>query len=194
MINKSHSSSGKISTTLLVLGVMLLVLIIAVFVFLRINAVRNGANNPDVPAGPIEPEKPVYEATLGDIRFVFQSAQDLGSVIQSQNSYQQELTTTERFIKVTIAGQNKGKIALDQGNWDVGNIIDSEGRIFSHINNQAYGFIPGENYCEVGLKPEFQPTPCIRLYEVSRESTGLKVQIISGVPRFQEGLLDMVIR
>ena len=58
---------------------------------------------------PPEPPKPVYEVTLGDVRFLLQSSEDLGKVIKSKSQYEKDLTTTEKFIKVVIAAQNKGK-------------------------------------------------------------------------------------
>jgi|SRR3989344_2050510 len=198
MFNKLRVSSGKVSTVLLVLAAMLIVLIIAVFIFLRISAVRNSTTQ-TVPDGdgPVEPEKPVYETTLGDVRFVFESADDLGSVLVSPVAYQKNLTTTERFIKVVIGAQNKGKINLEQGSWDVENIVDSEGRNFVSINNQAYAFLPAQNLCGVLLKPEFQPTPCLKLYEVSKESKGLKIKVVAAVPGFSKGkdaLIDLLVK
>lgn len=200
MPTKLQTSSGKVSTILLVLGAMLIVLIVGIFIFLRINALKNSADsqNNSNDQTQNEPPKPVYETQIGDVRFVFLSAIDKGSVLQSQNSgYQQPLTTTERFIQVTVGAQNKGKVNLQQGSWDIGNIVDSEGRNFVSINNQAYFYLPLSNACQNLLKPEFQPSPCIKLYEVSRESKGLKIQVMTsgpGVSKGSEELLDLLIQ
>ncbi len=176
MFKKVNPSSGKVSSILLILAVMLLVLIVGVFIFIKFGATKKTAVQPNTTADQ-GPPPPVYEAQVGNVKFIVESAQDLGKVIKSTNGYQQNLTTTERFIKVIVGAQNKGKENTQQGAWDVGNIIDSEGRNFVSINNQAYFYLPPQNLCGAILKPEFEFTPCIKLYEVSRQSKGLKIKV-----------------
>jgi hypothetical protein len=197
MFKKINPSSGKASSILLILAVMLLVLIVGVFLFVKFGATKKSdatATDTQVQEGP---PPPVYETQVGDIKFVFQLAQDLGNRLKSPYSYQKDLTTTERFIKVTIGAQNKGKNATVQGAWDVGNIVDSEGRNFVDITTQAYFYLPSsENHCGDILKPEFDLTPCTKLYEVSKESTALKVRVhANGAATGDKGdLLDIDIK
>jgi len=92
-------------------------------------------------------------------------------------SYPPDLVTTEKFIKVTIGAQNKGKSNVLQSSWDIGNIIDSDGRNFIPIINQAYFWLPKIDLCGSILKPEFEPTPCVKIYEVSKASDSLKIEV-----------------
>ncbi len=194
-IKKIKKSSGEVSNLLLILGVALVIVIIVIFVVIRTNAIKN-TNNANS-ASPTGTPKPVYETTIGDVRFVFKSALDLGNVLQSKNNiYQKDLTTTERFIEVVVGAQNKGKTDTQQNLWDVGNIIDSQGRNFISINNEAYYFLPSPNLCGAILKPAFDPVPCVKLYEVSKASTGLKIEVNSMSPtssKKQESFMDIIV-
>lgn len=110
-------------------------------------------------------------------------ARDLGNVLkgsQSRNpSWQKDLPTTERFIKVTIGAQNKGLTNIKEQVWDIGNIVDSEGRNFTSSQYNVDSWLPDPNLCGALLKPDFEPASCVKIYEVSKVSKGLKIQVIS---------------
>lgn len=175
---KFKKEAGQVSRLLLVLAVIVFVAIIITYLVMR------AAERPPKPAEN-EPvvEMPVYEQTLGDIKFIFQQARDMGGVLygsQSRNpSWQKDKTTTERFIKVTVGGQNKGPVNIKEGVWDLGNIVDSEGRNFTPLGHDVNPWLPDPNLCEELLKPEFEPTPCVKIYEVSKISKGLKIQVLA---------------
>ena len=193
---KFNKSTGKVSTILLVLAIILIIVIVVVFIVLKINATRNSKNsnpqqnNADTTTN--ELPKPVYETTIGDIRLLLQSSQDLGNVLKSQNSYQYDVKTTERFIRVVIAAQNKGKKNTGQYAWSIGNIIDSEGRNFIP-SGRAYYFLPSPDLCGAVLEPEFEPIPCTKMYEVSRVSTGLKIEVFNTGVKKQPELIYLKI-
>ncbi len=152
-----------------------------VFVVLKINATKKSAAtaaNTKPTTTTNQPPAPVYEVTVGDVDFTIISAQNLGSVIKSKNpQYQPDITTTEKFIKVVIGAQNKSKVNTSQTSWATGNIVDSDGRNFININDKAYYFLPNPNLCGAVLKPDFTPTPCVTYFEVSKASTGLKMEV-----------------
>lgn len=150
-----------------------------------------GKSKSNQPPGPLEPPKPVYETTIGDIKFYFQSAEDLGNTLKSTVQYQSDLTTTERFVRVVVGAQNKGKVNAPQYSWDAGNVVDSEGRNYENINNKAYNFLPKPDLCGAVLKPEFDPVPCVKLYEVSKQSQGLKVTVRTTQLKKQEAVIDV---
>lgn len=198
MKQHTHYSSGKTSTILLICAVILILMIAIVFAVVKVNSSKKPTTQTTITTtteNTNEPPPPLYETTMGDIRFVMLSAEDLGNVLKSKNaSYQQDLTTTEKFIKVTMGAQNKGKINIQQGTWDVGNILDDAGRNFTSINDYAYNFLPYPNLCGALLKPEFEPTPCVKIYEVSKASTKLKIQVNWLAPnssKKQEGFVDL---
>lgn len=183
---------GQVSRAILVIAGAILLITIIAFLAIKIASSKKSQAVPSS-AQEIEPPKPVYETTIGDIKFALQSSMDIGSVLKSDKSqvYQKDLTTTERFVRVVIGAQNKGKNETAQFVWEVGNIIDSEGRNFIPITNKAYYFLPQPSLCGAILKPEFAPIPCTMMYEVSKQSTGLKVEVKVKLPKGAKALLDL---
>ena len=190
---KKNNQKGSVSRLILVLAGVVLVIAAIIFIAISITSRKTESENNQNNQSEVEEPKPVYEATVGDIRLIMQSSFDAGSVLKSSASNQTDLETTERFIKVTIGAQNKGKVDTDSFTWDLGNIVDSEGRNFVPITNKAFNFLPRPDLCGSVLKPEFAPVSCVRIYEVSRQSEGLKIQVISKVPKVQSVLLDLKI-
>lgn len=180
ILNKKYNQKGQISRLLLIgAGVVLIIIIIvfAVIFFTRGNKSQEEQQNGNTPSIP-EPPKPVYDKQVGDIYFILESSDNLGNILDAKDQYQKDLTTTEKFIRVVVAAQNKGKVSTPGYAWDLGNLVDSEGRIFNTINNQAGYFLPRPNPCGLSLKPEFYPVACTKLYEVAKISKGLKVELI----------------
>lgn len=182
---KFNKSSGQVARLLLVLAVILFVAVIIVFLVMRM------AEKPQKPVAPVTPTVPlpVYEQQLGNIRFVFESAINRESVLRAADivnsqyvsSYQKDLTTQEKFIQVTIGAQNEGTINTDQHAWTIENIVDSQGRNFVPMDDYTIKpWIPTPDLCGALLKPAFDPTPCTKIYEVSKESTGLKIRVETG--------------
>ncbi len=185
---KFHKSSGQVSRVLIILGVVLILAAVIVYFGIRFAANKKTVSNTtaNTTTQAVEPPAPVYDVTVGDLEFHVISALDLGSVlIDNKSGYHQNLTTTEKFIEVTITAQNKGKVNSDQYVWSLGNIVDSDGRVFNQIGNAGYYFQPQPDLCGALLKPEFAPTPCTRIYEVAKISTKLAVQIIAPLPKGQ---------
>jgi len=180
---KFNKSSGQVSRLLLVLAIVILVAAVIVYLVMRMA---------EKPSKPVEEETPVivpiYEQTLGNIKFIFESSVNHGPTLfasQVKNSvytsYQKDLTTTENFIEVKIGAQNIGKSNIEERAWDIENIIDSEGREFVPIDDYSVTpWLPTTNLCGSLLKPAFDPTPCIKIYEVSKKSTGLKIRVLTG--------------
>ena len=186
---KFNKSSGQASKLLLVLAVVVLVAVIITFLIIKM------AEKPPVPVAPVVPTIPLpaYEQTLGNIRFVFESAVDKGGVLkvsdavntQYISSSQKDLVIDNpgaKFIKVTIGAQNKGTTNTEQNAWTIENIVDSQGRNFVPIQEgyEIAPWLPTPDLCGALLKPAFDPTPCTKIYEVSKESTGLKVRVETG--------------
>lgn len=185
-------NSGSISRIILILAVIVLLIIVAIFLFSQFRSSKKSATETNTTEQTIPPPpKPVYETQINEIKFYLQSSTDLGNILKSDVPYQNDLNTTEKFIEVVIGAQNKGKTTINQFSWDVGNIIDDQGRIFNSINNQAYYFLPKPNPCGTVLKPEFEPTSCTKLYEVAKISTGLKIEVKVGE---NKSLLDLKLR
>jgi len=183
MINKrAIKSSGQISGGLLVFGVVVIIVIIIIFIIIKIVSSRP----PETVISPGGEEKvyqPVYEAIIGDIKFISIEAKDKGNLLQGSESKnpekQENLTTRERFIIVTIGAQNIGKqiITPQDKVWEIKEIIDGEGRKFDAAGSEADPWIPTESNCGASLKPAFSPTPCTKIYEVAKVSTDLKVKV-----------------
>ena len=197
---------GQASRLLLVLAIIILVAVVIVYLVVRMA---------ERPSSPItDPTETVpqfnYEQTLGDIKFVFIDSRDLGSVLRASQakdqsySWVKDLTTTERFIMVTIGAQNKGKVNIPERSWDIGNIVDSEGRNFVPVDQYtAEPWMPTGNSCQTLLAPEFDPAPCTKLYKVSKISTGLKITVLAGKNNdstsfssgdVDEALIDLIVK
>lgn len=193
-IKHINNQSGKISKVLLILAVAVLVIIVIIFLVTRIVANKKSQVSPPngttAPSTTQEPPKPVYEVQLGEVRFLLETSLNLGNVLKAKSTYQKDLTTTEKFIEVVIGAQNKGKNNIEAYSWEMGNIVDSDGRNFIPITNQAYEWLPRPDLCGALLKPEFEPIPCVRIYEVSKESTKLKVEVKYKEVK-QSSLLDL---
>lgn len=182
---KFNKENGQVSRLLLVLAIVIFVAVIIVYLVMKMAT---------PPAPPVSNQTlavplPVYEKQLENIDFTFKAARDRGNVLHvsditnSVYAYSQtDLTTTERFIEVTIGAQNEGTVNTEQGAWDLENIIDSKGRIYVPENPSAIApWLPNPNLCGALLKPAFEPTLCTKIYEVSKESTGLKIRVETGV-------------
>lgn len=198
-----NNSSGQASRFLLILAVI--VVVAAIIVFLVMKMAEQPTKVQTEPAEEIE--LPVYEETLGEIKFIFESAVNKGgtlyaSDIEDGSQYDKDLTTTEKFIEVKIGAQNIGKVNLEDGSWDIENIIDSEGREFVPLDDNIVGdWLPEEDLCGTLLKPAFNPTACIKIYEVAKGSTGLKIRVLTGKDNSDEldendaqsALIDLIV-
>ena len=207
--NKSSGlsmQSGQVSKLLLVLAAIVLVAVVIVYLVMRM---ATPAPRPATTPGTVVVQ-PVYEKQLGNIRFIFENSRDLGNTLKASqakgqnNSYLQDLTTTERFVIVTIGAQNKGKINIADRTWDIQNIVDSEGREFVPVDQYAVApWLPDGNSCSALLSPEFEPLPCTKIYKVSKISTGLKIRVVTGKNNdtnsfssgdLDEALLDLIVK
>jgi len=200
MFKKINKELGQASRLLLVLAVVVLVAVLITFLIMKM------AEKPPKPTTPTTSVPlPVYEKQLGDINFIFESAIDKGNVLKvsdiKDNQYgyssQNNLTTGERFIQVTVGAQNKGTENTEQNAWDIENIVDSKGRNFVPDDQSTVGpWLPNPDLCGALLKPAFQPTPCTKIYEVSKVSTGLKITVVIKKDNGKKDsfLLDLIVK
>jgi hypothetical protein len=182
---KFNKSSGQASRFILILAVI--ILIAAIIVYLVIKMAEKPLTPEVIEENPVV--VPIYEQTLGNVKFIFISGINRGNTLyasDTKSSYylsskKTNLTTVENFIEVKIGAQNMGKFNLEKGSWDIENIVDSEGREFVPLEDYAIkAWLPEEDLCGSLLKPAFNPTPCVKIYEVSRKSTGLKIRVVTG--------------
>jgi len=178
---KFNKSSGQASRLLLLLAIIILVAAVIVYLVLKMaeQPTKTGTSPEETVVVPI------YEQTLGDVKFIFESAINHGDTLYASRAINEDededLVTTENFIEVKIGAQNVGKLNIEEGNWDIGNIVDSEGREFVPLNNNFINsWLPEKDLCGELLKPSFNPTPCVKIYEVSKKSTGLKIIVATG--------------
>lgn len=183
------SSRGAISTILIILAVAILLVSVIGYVVVRYAQSRNAQKQEETAQEEQGPPPKVYEYQLGSLKFFMDESLDLGNTLRAKASYQETITTTEKFVKVIVSAQNKGKVQTDSFMWDVGNLIDSEGRIFIP-DIRAYYFLPQPDHCGAVLKPEFAPISCVKIYQVSRKSEGLKVEVVNKINN-QRILLDL---
>lgn len=184
-MRKPNEQTGQVSRLLLVLAIVILVAVVITYLILRMSS------PPPIPTSPDIPEVPaaVYETKIGSIRFVFQSAVDRGKTLKTSEvsnkemyyGYGKDLHTGEKFIQVTVGAQNLGTKNIEENAWTIENIIDSENREYVPNDDFAVSaWLPPKNACGALLKPAFEPTSCTKIYEVAKNSTGLKIRVLAG--------------
>jgi len=183
---KFNKQVGQVSRLLLVLAVVIFVAVIITFLVLKM------ADKPPAPVPPTGNEipLPVYEKQLGNINFIFESAIDRGNTLRADEIVNTQFTSTKdlvisnlgaKFIMVTIGAQNVGTINTEQNAWTIENIVDSKNREFVPLQGYTVNpWLPAHDLCGALLKPAFAPTSCIKIYEVSKESSGLKIRVKTG--------------
>ena len=162
---------------MIIIGVVACIGIVAVVLIINMTK--------PVPPPVVEVEKEpelVYEVKLGEkVRFKLQEVKDRGDILRLEESknpnfVKQDVTTTERFIEVTISVDNIGKDNIPAGSWDIKEVYDKEGRKFYSSTLLNY-WASSSGKCGDLLKPGFSPTLCTKIYEVAKVSTGLKVEV-----------------
>ena len=174
-----NKSSGQVSRVLIIMGIVILLAAVVVYFGIKFAAGKKATNTVDNTVATVpEPPKPVYDVAIGEVQFTLVSARDLGNLlVDTKSGYHQNISTTEKFIQVVITAQNTGKMNTEQYIWSLGNIVDSDGRIFNQIGSAGYYFQPNPDWCGAILKPDFTPKTCVRIYEVAKGSNELKVQV-----------------
>jgi hypothetical protein len=179
LLKEIKKSRGQVAKIILVLAIIVLIALGIAFFVMRKNVktpVKSSADN--------LPPPPVYNIKVSNVNFTLMDNVDLGDTLLGKESrkpkFQEDLKTTERFIQVTIGAQNAGKADTKKGIWDVGNIIDDQGRNFiPEATTTIANWLAEDHLHDCGsiLKPIFTPTPCIKIYPVAKGSTGLKIQV-----------------
>lgn len=195
------NQGGEISRIILILAGAILLVVVIAFIAVSVSRSRQEEEPVDDLPQVEEPPKPVYELTMRNISFTLESSRDLGGVLYGTLSryptVQKDLVTTERFIEIVVGAQNKGTVNTSYYDWTVGNIVDSEGRSFVPLDYRVAPWLPATDLCGVLLKPEFEPVPCVKIYEVSKASAGLKIEVkvtIKDSSRKETAFLDLDIK
>lgn len=185
MLKIKKSKSSGIAPLFIIIGIII-VIIIGVVIF---KIVKNSSNKQPIPTQIPEPvkgemPKPTYEVIFENVKFSFAEAEDLGNILKCEEMIippakclpQNNLVTTDKFIKVKITAQNMGQDNIAKDSWEIEELLDNEGRKF-YSSEKTLKWIPDESKCGDLLKPNFEPTACIRIYEVSKHSIGLKAKV-----------------
>lgn len=204
---KSNKQAGQASRLLLVLAVVVLVAVIIVYLVMKM-ATKPASPPKPSPNGPTV-VLPVYEQTIDNIRFIFESSIDRGGVLTASSAVNTQYgsnlknfvieNTGARFIQITVGAQNMGTVQTQQNTWDIENVVDSEGRNFAPLSGYSITpWIPNPDLCGTVLQPAFDPTPCTKIYEVSKASSGLKIRVESSRNNSQDKkdsfLIDLIVK
>jgi hypothetical protein len=121
-------------------------------------------------------------------------AEDIGNTLfGADNRYhsKENVTTTGKFIRIIVSAENTGKEETKIGDWDIGEIIDGEGRKFSYFSKQDV-WLPAGNECKKTLKPGFEPLSCTKIYEVAKVSKDMKVRVIFNAVSSGKNFIDLI--
>lgn len=177
---KFKTKSSGIAAIFIILAIVIILVVVFGLVFMNMKLAKKPAPLPEEPEKGKMPE-PVYETVVKNIKFSLVKVEDRGNALPSSESrYPQRIktdaTTTDKFIKVIISAQNLGTENTRRHGWEVAELVDSDGRKFYSAAKADY-WLPLVNDCDAILKPNFTPTPCIIIYEVSKKSIGLRVRV-----------------
>jgi len=177
MRKRKINSLGQIPTKILIGVGVIIFLIIIVFVISKLSK----KPLPPPPQPVEEKQEPVYETTVGNVKFKLIEAKDRGNKLLASESKNPEYTredliTTDRFVEVVISAENIGKDNIPPNIWDMEELVDKESRKF-YSSPQFDQWVLKESKCGEMLKPAFTPTLCTKIYEVANVATGLKVKV-----------------
>lgn len=129
------------------------------------------------------------DIVVGEIRWRFLEAQDMGNTLESDNEFMEPLTTNGRFIRVRFEVENRSAEALIFS--DI-NLVDSRGRSFEDSTDAAIRFVESTELCSLEqLNPNLTKT-CTKIFEVPADAGGLKAQVGDLQPfTSDEALVDL---
>jgi len=182
-MKKTKKSLGQISQNLLLLAGLIIITVV-IFVLIINWLKKSPLPEPPPEPSPELPPPPVYEVSIGNIRFKLKEAKDIGNILKASEAkyfVRDDISTTERFIQVTITAENIGTDNIKGTLWEIRELYDSEERKFYSTRDRD-PWIPDTSQCESLLKPGFTPTPCTKIYEVAKISKDLKVEVYSKEP------------
>jgi len=189
MKSKTEFLKQKGASALIIIGVVLVAIII---VAVAVKLLMGPAEEPEEEKEP-EESKPQYEVTIGNVKYLFEQAIDEGGVLEKEDGNFEDwrdpydAKSTDKIIKVTIKARNVGKVNINGRSWNVGEMVDSEGRIFEPERQADFRpWLPENNKCNVLLKPGFTPSSCTKIYEVAEVSKDLKVRVITNIDNKEE--------
>lgn len=187
---KFNKQEGQASKLLLILGVVILIAGVMVYLVMKMaTPTAKPTVTPVVKSTPTPTPGLTFQKQLNDINFVFESVVNRGSALTAS-----QITNTDQFglsqsvtadpggsfLQVIIGAQNEGQTNTAQGEWDIGNIVDSKGRNFIPMDNSIVGpWLSSQNACSALLRPAFEPVLCTKIYQVSDISTGLKINVLN---------------
>jgi hypothetical protein len=130
----------------------------------------------DTPVPPTA--EPVFtigtDVMVGDVRWKFLSAENLGNVLTSGNQFIEDKTTAGKFIKVRFEMENRSN---DMLTYTGINLVDSQGRSFTDYSEQ-YMYLPDNETCTFieNLNPNV-PRACTVIFEVAPDAVGLQANV-----------------
>lgn len=112
------------------------------------------------------------DVIVGDIRWKFLEATDLGQELKSDNQFIDPKTTAGRFVKVRFEIENRGTEAATYAGIEV---VDGQGRTFKTYDDRIT-FTPQGELCVLEQLNPNLPKTCTEIFEVPADATGLKAK------------------
>lgn len=152
-------------------GIIVLMIIIAIV----------GGGEKKETVRPIEKAPTIYsinqDVEVGKARWKLLTVKDKGNILKGVESkyptFQEDKTTTGKFIEITLEVENTGTIT--ESFWVPPNLVDEKGREFKPAS-EVYPWLPEE---QIGFK-ELHPgvtQQFVWIYEVPTDAIGLKVKV-----------------
>lgn len=183
---------------LFVMGGLILLFIMSIFL-LNISEKNRDKRNIEIKNAEAEKIDNIEMLAEPEYGIELAEAEDLGNFIKcdkKENSFCEDQSTNGKFIKVSIKVINLSLETIAKGGrlwtallpWNSGKIVDNKNRKYESIDN-IFGMpsqLFKESECNSELKPNL-PKKCIKIYEVSADSEGLKIEM-DGRPSIELGI------
>lgn len=113
------------------------------------------------------------DVNVGEIRWKFLEATDIGQELKSDNQFVESKTTGGKFVKIRFEIENLGTEAVSFTGIE---ILDSKGRTFKPYQDRLFFIEDSEQCILLQLNPNLTKT-CAEIFELPADATGLKISV-----------------
>lgn len=130
------------------------------------------------------------DLTLDGIRWRAIEVQEIGTLLEGDNEWTEDVTTTGKFVRVLINVENK-RNEPDTG-YEAPALVDGQGRRFRAYDERFF-YIPEEQSCYIENFNPNLPRDCMEIYEVAGDSTGLYKLVVNNFESYDplEAIIDL---
>lgn len=131
------------------------------------------AETPTPEPTPTSPPTIGQDVNVGEIRWKFLEATDIGQELKSDNQFIESKTTGGKFVKIRFEIENLGTDAVSFTGIE---ILDNKARTFKPYQDRLFFIEDNEQCIFLQLNPNLAKT-CTEIFELPADATGLKISV-----------------